>query len=93
MDEADGRRWVRAADALHRFTLAGAVVLPPGAADAIVLAGPGADVWDLLGEPTTIARMSDELALRYGAPFDVVATDVARLVDELCDRHLVVNPQ
>lgn len=91
MGAPEGIRWLRAPDALHRFTLAGAVVLAPGEADAIVLAGPGADVWDLLGEPTSIAQMSDELSARYGARSDVVATDVSRLVEELRHRHLVVQ--
>lgn len=90
MGEAVGFRWVRAPDALHRFTLAGAVVLPADEPDAIVLAGSGADVWDLLAGPTTVERMTDELVARYGAHRDVVADDVRRLVEELHDRRLVV---
>jgi hypothetical protein len=75
----------RRADVLWRRSLDAVVVLPIDAEDPITVAGTGVDVWELLDTWRTVEGIAELLAPRYDADPDVVAGDVAVLVEQLRD--------
>jgi hypothetical protein len=73
----------RARAALWRSGDFGVVVLPEQTDDPVTLAGSGALLWELLAQPRTLPDVAEELAGLYGAPVDVVASDLEPVVERL----------
>ena len=86
-----GTRLCRPEGAVHRQTLAGALVLVPGDTEPALLTGPGADVWELLEDGITQEELVAELAERYHVDRERVATDIVPLLDQLAERGMVVH--
>jgi hypothetical protein len=76
-------RFVRAPHVLQRRTLETFVLLAVDGNEPVVLAGTGADVWSLLVEARTLEELVDTLAEHYSGDPDVIAADVAALLDTL----------
>ena len=76
-------RWRRGPAVLWRRSLEAALVLSPGVDEPLTLARTGADLWDLLAEPTPIDDLVAALAARYGAEPSVVTADVVPVLAEL----------
>jgi hypothetical protein len=57
----------------------------------VEVAGPGADVWRLLGTTATLEELVAELAARYGAPVEVIRADVDAFLAELRREAFVVD--
>ena len=54
--------------------------------DPLVLQGSAGVLWDLLAEPVTLERLSEQLAARYGdVEASQVAADVAPVLHQLVD--------
>ena len=88
--EVGGPRLVRASGVLSRRVAAGVLVLAPGAADAALLAGTGAAVWELLEGKVPLADVVQILAGAYDAEAAMVAADLEPVIAELTERGLVV---
>lgn len=69
----------------HRTVL----VLPVWHRDVLALDGAGAELWQLLAEPLTVDEAAHRLAEVYNARSDVIARDIAPLLDELADRGVL----
>ena len=83
------KRWVRAPDALWRWTAGGAAVLPADAEEPILLNGPASALWILLEEPCGIDDICAELkALFEGIP-ESYAAEVSAMLDRLTGMHAV----
>jgi hypothetical protein len=54
------------------------------------LRGSGVDVWQLIEENASTARIAEALGVRYDAPPSEIATAVDALVDELAEAELIV---
>ncbi len=78
-------RWCRSEAALWRHTLGGVVVLPAEAPAPLALAGPAAGIWDLLGDPMTVAELLDIVATTYEVAPDAIADEVRQAVGALVD--------
>lgn len=76
-------RWRRGPAVFWRRSLDAALVLSPGVDEPLTLAGTGADLWDLLAQPTSTDDLVAALATRYGAEPSVVAVDVVPVLAEL----------
>jgi hypothetical protein len=76
-------RFVRAHHVLQRRTLETFVLLAVDGNEPVVLAGTGADVWSLLVEACTLEELVGTLAEHYSGDPDVIAADVAALLDTL----------
>jgi hypothetical protein len=73
----------RKTDVLWRRSLDAVLVLPPGTAEPLTLAGTGPEVWGLLAEPISMSHLVGELATRYEADTAIVEADLAPVVDRL----------
>jgi len=77
-------RYRRRPDALWRRSLDAVVVLPPGeGAEPVTIGGTGPELWDALADWRTLADLAEALALRHRADADVVAADVAPILERL----------
>ena len=76
-------RFVRSPHVLQRRTLETFVLLAVDGDEPVVLGGTGADVWSLLVEARTLEELVDTLAEHYSGDPDVIAADVAALLDTL----------
>jgi hypothetical protein len=81
--------WVRAPGVLWRNALDRAVVLPPDAAEPLVLNAPGAALWALLEEPYELEDAATTLATAAGVDVNRVANDIATLLRDLNDAGAV----
>jgi hypothetical protein len=75
--------WRRRDDVLWRRSLDAVILLPVGADDPLTLPGTGANVWDLLEVPATLAELVATLADAYDEDPAVVQHDVSALLTEL----------
>ena len=83
-DEPAGEpRWRRAPDALWRRAFDAVIVLPAGVDEPMTLVGSGPQLWELLVEPRTFASLVDALASAFSEDRDVVAADIAPVVERL----------
>jgi hypothetical protein len=75
----------RRPEVLWRRSLDAVVLLPPGVAEPVTLAGTGPELWELLAEAHTLEDLAATLGTRHEADPGVVHADlepiVARLVD------------
>ncbi|KNX36185.1 PqqD family protein [Luteipulveratus halotolerans] len=62
------------------------VVLPPGAAQPLVLDGTAADAWEALSRDATLDDVCDHLCAVYAADRDVVRASVIPLIDRLFEQ-------
>ena len=51
--------------------------------------GIGAECWRLLAEGLPVAEVAETIAKTYSAPRELVSTDIAALIDELCGNGLL----
>jgi hypothetical protein len=65
------------------------LLLGVNADEPIAVSGPGADLWELVGEPVTESAACVALRNRYDADEATVAADVRQLLQELEERGLV----
>jgi hypothetical protein len=78
--------WRRAETVLWRRTLDGVIVLAElDGAEPVALRGPAAEIWELLGQPVSVAALTTTLATRYRVPVSEIAADVDRTIDELSE--------
>jgi hypothetical protein len=63
----------------------GFLVLARSDGARLCIEGPGSEVWELLGQSTSLEAISAELAARYGAPVEEVRHDVGDLLGRLVD--------
>lgn len=61
---------------LWLYSLRGVLVCSPDGDDVQLLSAPGDVLWELLGEPLTLSRLSAELAVLFGTEVDQVRSDV-----------------
>jgi hypothetical protein len=80
--DRSGTRLVRAADVVWRAGAFGVVLGVPGR-EPLTLEGTGRALWDALADPVTPAELAAELANGFAADPDVVAADIAPVLDEL----------
>lgn len=80
---------VRRAGVLWRHTADKVLIRRRGRDDLVVLAGTGAELWDALAEPATVADLAAVLAARHDAAVDVVAADIAAALAELVAADVV----
>ena len=78
----------RAPTVLWRRSLGSVVCLRPPD-EPVVVATPGAVLWDLLAEPVHRDALVAALATRFAADRDVVDADVGAVLDDLVVRGLV----
>jgi hypothetical protein len=83
-----GRRLVRSPTVLWRRTAFG-VVVRTVEGPVVALEGSGAALWDRLEQPATPAELADALAARYDAPVEVVADDIAPVLDDLVAKRIL----
>lgn len=74
-------RWRRAPDALWRTLDGSVLVLGPDADEPVEVQGPAAGLWDLFADATTLDDAAAELAQRHGARVEVVAADLAPVIE------------
>ncbi len=74
-------RWQRAPDALWRTLDGSVLVLGPDADEPVEVRGPAAGLWDLLAGAMTLDDAAAALAQRHGARAEVVAADLAPVVE------------
>jgi hypothetical protein len=85
-DDRAVTRWRRDDGTFWRATPGGrVVVLGARAGEPSSLSGPGVLVWSVLAEPCTLEQLTSRLASVYGADDEVVAHDVARLLESLVE--------
>jgi hypothetical protein len=65
------------------------MVLPPEGGDVVTLGASGPAVWELLGDWTTLERLTSVLAGTFESDPRVVEADVEHLLVELADRGLL----
>lgn len=75
--------WTRTAGTLCRRSLDTVLLLSPGAAEPVTLAGSGAVLWELLATPASTATLVAALAAHFDADEEVVEADVRPVLDEL----------
>ena len=83
-------RWVRSSRVLWRRTTTGVALLPPGSEPPLTLTGSGAQLWDAVAAPLTLAETATLLAERHSVDPAVVTADVAPVLDELARRGVLV---
>ncbi|MCU0268916.1 MAG: PqqD family protein [Acidimicrobiales bacterium] len=88
---ADGTRWVRSAQVLERLLPHGILLLALDGDEPILVTGPGPDLWHVLDEPRTLAELAGLLGARYDADADVVARDLAPVLERLEASRLVTT--
>lgn len=76
-------RWRVHPAALARPVLGELLVLAPLAAQPVAVSGLGVAVWEALAWPVDPDEMIDSLSEAYGVPRQVVAADVAALIEQL----------
>ena len=82
----EGARRFRQSPSTPWRRVGGDVILaPPGRDDFDVLSGTGADVWELLDQPSTTLELVHVLAGLYEVPADEIASDVERLIETLLE--------
>ena len=83
-------RYSRNPDALHRSTVRGVLVLPPGRDEPQLITAPGDRVWEELARPRTLDDLAATLAAQFEAEPTLVANDVSALLDQLIQLGVVV---
>jgi hypothetical protein len=82
-------RFVRSNQVLWRRTTNGVVLLPSHETEPFTLSGSGSALWEVLAEPVALDEASQLLAELHGVDADVVANDIAPVLDELTRRSAV----
>jgi hypothetical protein len=90
-NESDDTRFVRSPHVLQRRTLDSFVLLGVDAEEPVIVAGTGADVWTLLTEARTLADLVEILSDHYEGDRDVIAGDVADLLDRFVAGGVVLR--
>ena len=83
--------WTRTPTVLWRRTPATLVRLDTDEGAPVTVGGPAADLWTLLDEPTTLAEATELLAEAYSADPNQVRDDLARMLEDLEARGLVIR--
>ena len=83
--------WTRAPTVLWRRTPATLVLLDAEDGAPVTVGGPAADLWSLLDEPTTLAEATELLAEADSADPSQVSDDLARMLEDLEARGLVIR--
>lgn len=81
--------YLRAPDALWRASASRVVVLGPDDPEPFVVTGAGAELWELLENPTTLGTAVATLAGRYDVSESTVAGSLEPLLGELVGRQVV----
>lgn len=89
--QPSARGWVRDPAVLWRRIGASLLLLVPGAGEALEVSGSAADVWDLLASPTGLDDLVAAAACAYGSEKEMLLDDIARLVEDLADREILVT--
>jgi len=82
-------RWVRTETVLWRRVPGAVLLLGVNTRDPIAVSGPGADLWELLGEEIAESTVCAALGSVYDAEETTVAADVRQVLEELEERGLV----
>ena len=88
---SDDSRYVRSPHVLQRRTLETFALLAVDGDEPVVVGGTGADVWTLLAEPRTLDDLVEFLAAHYAGDPDVIAHDVAALLDTFVAAQVVLT--
>ncbi len=80
-----GPRWHRCPEVLWRRSLDAVVLLAPGHAEPVTLAGSGPALWELLVEPGTVAQLATVLARDHDADPDTIEADIVPVIERLAD--------
>jgi hypothetical protein len=78
-------RWTRHPESLWRAT-GDTVVVLPGAGDdptPLSISGSAARLWELLAQPVSLGELAAQLADAYGADAEVIAADLAPVLEDL----------
>lgn len=78
-------RWRRCPEVLWRRSLEAVVLLPPGLAEPVTLAGSGPALWELLVEPGTVAQLATVLARDHDADPATIESDIVPVIERLAD--------
>jgi hypothetical protein len=80
-----GSRWVRSPETLWRSASGTLVILPQGADDRtpLVVSGSAALVWELLATPITLQELANRLSQLCDTSAQVIARDLAPVLDQL----------
>ncbi|HEX4865445.1 MAG TPA: PqqD family protein [Acidimicrobiales bacterium] len=80
-----GSRWVRSPETLWRCAGGTLVLLPQGDDDRtpVVVSGSAALVWELLATPITLPELASRLSQLCDTSAQVIASDLAPLLDQL----------
>jgi len=81
--DASGRRWRRRPGTTWRRTLRGVVVLAPAAPEPVAVTGSVDELWALLDRPRSLPELVSALSESFDVPSEVLAADVARVLDQL----------
>lgn len=81
--------WQRSACALWRRSGQTLVLKANDTDELVTLGHAGLELWVELAEPLTLEEVSIRLAALFGVEPEQVAADLAPLLDDLEDRHLV----
>jgi hypothetical protein len=67
------------------------LILPVSDRDVVALNGAAAELWRLLAEPLTVDQAARRLADIYDVAPDVVARDIAPVLDDLATRRVLTR--
>jgi hypothetical protein len=80
---------VRSDRVLFRFLPDGVLLLPIEGGDPLFLGGPGAFLWELLAEPTSLLEAVQILAEAHQTDPEVVRADIEPVIEELAQLGVV----
>lgn len=83
--------WARGRGVAWRRVSGGAVLLPPAAAEPILVTGPGAVVWELLATPSDLPALAESISTEYGVNVDQVGSDLTPFLEALADCAVVTR--
>jgi hypothetical protein len=89
MTPPGGNPMVRRADVLWRRVADGVMIRRRGDDETVVLTGSGVALWSALVAPVSVSDLARQLAAAHGTTPDVVAADIAPVLDDLVERGVV----
>ena len=90
-DAKNDDRWRRDGDLPYRVLGGEAVLVDPRGREVHVLNDTGTRIWELLAEGHTAAELTRQLAHEFDADPATIAVEVARFIDALAAKGLLVR--